>query len=44
MGTYKITWDDVHNKWCIPVWSGFAKNAGVEIKVEPGEICRVRVL
>ena len=44
MGTYQITWDDVHNKWCIPVWSGFAKNVGVEIQVEPGETCRVRVL
>jgi len=44
MGTYQITWDDVHNKWCIPVWSGFAKNVGVKIKVEPGDICRVRVL
>ena len=44
MGTYKIIWDDVHNKWCIPVWSGFAKNAGVEIKVEPGETCQVKVL
>ena len=44
MGTYQITWDDVHNKWCIPVWEGFAKNAGVKIKVEPGEICRVKVL
>jgi hypothetical protein len=44
MGTYKITWDDVHNKWCIPVWSGFANNVGVEIKVEPGEVCRVKVV
>lgn len=44
MGTYRITWDDVHNKWCIPVWEGFAKNVGVKIKVEPGEICRVKVL
>jgi hypothetical protein len=44
MGTYQITWDDVHNKWCIPVWEGFAKNAGVKIKVEPGEICRVYVV
>jgi len=44
MGTYKITWDDVHYKWCIPVWTGFAKVAGVEIQAEPGEICRVRVI
>ena len=44
MGTYRITWDDVHNKWCIPVWEGFAKNVGIKIKVEPGETCRVKVL
>ena len=44
MGTYKITWDDVHNKWCIPVWEGFAKNVGIKLKVEPGETCRVKVL
>lgn len=44
MGTYQITWDDVHTKWCIPVWSRFAKNVGVGIKVEPGDICRVRVV
>lgn len=44
MGTYKITWDDVHYKWCIPVWTGFATGAGVKIKVEPGEICRVKVI
>ena len=44
MGTYQITWDDVHNKWCIPVWEGFAKSAGVGVKVEPGETCRIKVL
>ncbi|MFC1591079.1 hypothetical protein ACFL43_00995 [Thermodesulfobacteriota bacterium] len=44
MGTYTITWDDVHNKWCIPVWKGFAEIAGVKIKVEPGETCVVKVL
>jgi hypothetical protein len=44
MGTYQITWDDVHNKWCIPVWAGFAKNVGVEVRVEPGETCRVKVI
>lgn len=44
MGTYRITWDDVHNKWCTQVWSGFARNVGVTIKVEPGDICRVKVL
>ncbi len=44
LGTYTITWDDVHNKWCIPVWKGFAEVAGVKIKVEPGETCVVKVL
>jgi hypothetical protein len=44
MGTYQITWDDVHNKWCIPVWEGFAKNVGIKLKIEPGETCRVKVL
>jgi hypothetical protein len=44
MGTYQITWDDVHNKWCIPVWEGFAKNVGIKLKVEPGETCRVKIL
>ncbi len=44
MGTYQITWNAVHNKWCIPVWSGFAKNVGLKIKVEPGDTCRVKVL
>jgi hypothetical protein len=44
LGTYQITWDDVHNKWCFPVWSGFANNVGVKINVEPGDICRVKVL
>jgi len=44
MGTYVITWDDVHTKWCIPVWTGFAERAGVKIKVEPGETCKVKVL
>jgi hypothetical protein len=44
MGTYQITWEDVHNKWCIPVWSGFASNVGVKVEVEPGEICRIKVV
>jgi len=44
MGTYAITWDDVHYKWCIPVWKGFAEIAEVKIKVEPGETCTIRVL
>ncbi len=44
MGTYTITWDDVHNKWCKLVWNGFAEVAGVKIKVIPGETCKVQVV
>ena len=44
MGTYKIQWEDVCSKWCIPVWTGFAEVAGVKIKVETGETCTVKVL
>ncbi len=43
-GTLKIKWGDVCSKWCIPVWSGFAVRAGVEIKVRTGETCKVKVL
>jgi hypothetical protein len=43
-GTLKIQWKDVCNKWCIPVWTGFAVKAGVEIQAKPGETCRVKVL
>jgi len=44
MGTYVITWNDVCQKWCSPVWHGFAKKAGdIKIKVEPGEICKVKL-
>ena len=44
MGSYTITWDDVHNKWCKLVWNGFAEVAGVKIKVIPGETCKVQVV
>ena len=44
MGTYRITWDDVHTKWCSLVWNGFAEVAGVQIKVLPGETCKVQVV
>jgi hypothetical protein len=44
MGTYSITWDDVHTKWCSLVWNGFAEVAGVQIKVLPGETCKVKVV
>lgn len=43
MGTYKIEWKDVCAKWCIPVWTGFANKAGVEIEAAPGEVCSVKV-
>ena len=44
MGTYSITWDDVHTKWCSLVWNGFAEVAGVQIKILPGETCTVKVV
>ena len=48
MGTYKIVWEDVCSKWCTPTWNGFIKGAGltgrINIKVEPGDICTVRVV
>ena len=43
-GTLKIQWKDVCNKWCIPVWTGFAVRAGVKIKVKTGEACTVKVI
>jgi hypothetical protein len=48
LGTYKITWKDVCTKWCTPVWHGFIKGADltdlIKIKVEPGDICKVKVI
>jgi len=48
MGTYKIVWKDVCSKWCSPTWHGFIKGAGltgkINIKVEPGDICTIRVV
>jgi hypothetical protein len=44
MGTYRITWEDVHTKWCSLVWNGFAEVAGVQIKTLPGETCTVKVV
>lgn len=43
LGTHNITWDDVHYKWCIPLWEAFAKRIGIEIEVTPGETCSVRI-
>jgi len=48
LGTYKIVWKDVCTKWCTPVWHGFIKGADltdlIKIKVEPGDICKVKVI
>ena len=48
LGTYKIVWADVCSKWCSPTWNGFIKGAEltgrINIKVEPGDICTVRVV
>jgi hypothetical protein len=44
VGTYQIVWNDVCTKWCSLTWNGYAKIAGVEIKIEPGETCRVAVV
>lgn len=43
LGTFTITWEDVHEKWCKPLWNAFAKKIGIEIEVTPGEICCVRI-
>jgi hypothetical protein len=44
VGTYNLKWEDVCAKWCSLTWNGFAKVAGVEIKIEPGETCKVSVV
>jgi hypothetical protein len=41
LGTFTINWEDVCNKWCIPTWSGFSKEIGININIQPGEECRV---
>jgi hypothetical protein len=43
LGTFNLTWEDVHEKWCIPLWKGFAEKIGIEIEVIPGEKCCVRI-
>jgi hypothetical protein len=43
LGTIDLTWEDVHEKWCIPLWNAFAKRIGIEIEIEPGETCCVRI-
>jgi hypothetical protein len=44
VGTYNIQWNDVCTKWCSLTWNGHAKIAGVEIKIKPGETCKVAVV
>ena len=43
LGTFIITWEDVHEKWCKPLWQSFARKIGVEVEVIPGEICCVKL-
>ncbi len=43
LGTFIITWEDVHEKWCKPLWKSFARKIGVEVEVIPGEICCVKL-
>ena len=43
LGTFTITWEDVHEKWCKPLWQSFARNLGIEVEVIPGEICCVKL-
>ncbi|MCP4715300.1 MAG: hypothetical protein GY868_09300 [Deltaproteobacteria bacterium] len=43
LGTTQVTWEDVHEKWCIPLWTSFAKKIGIEIEIIPGETCCVRL-
>jgi len=38
-----MEWKDICNRWCIPVWTGFAKVIGVKLAVQPGETCRVKL-
>jgi len=43
LGTFTIAWEDVCNKWCIPVWNGFADNIGVKLAIATGETCTVKL-
>lgn len=38
-----LEWKDICNRWCIPVWTGFAKVIGVNLIVQTGETCRVKL-
>ena len=41
---FSIEWKDVCNTLCIPLYTGFGKALGVEIKMTPGEICSARIV
>jgi len=44
LGTYKITWNDVCEKWCRLKWEAFARKSGeIKFQVDPGETCRVYI-
>ncbi|MBN2106525.1 MAG: twin-arginine translocation signal domain-containing protein [Deltaproteobacteria bacterium] len=40
---FSIEWKDVCSNFCTPVYTGFGKEMGVEIKMTPGEICSARI-
>lgn len=40
---FSIEWKDVCNNLCIPLYSGFGKEMGVDIKMTPGETCYARI-
>jgi hypothetical protein len=42
-GRFVLEWKDVCNKWCIPVWQGFANVIGVKIAIKTGETCVVKL-
>ncbi len=31
LGTFPIIWEDVHEKWCRPLWNAFAKRIGIVV-------------
>jgi hypothetical protein len=41
---FTIEWKDVCNSLCVPLYTGFGKELGVEIKMTPGEICSARMV
>lgn len=43
LGTFTISWNDVCDRWCTPVWNGFAKEIGVAITITTGETCSVKL-